>query len=330
MRISFVIPAYNEEHYIGICLDAIVQAIGNRNDVETIVVDNNSSDRTTALVAHYPNVTLLREPRRGANRARQTGFEASRGDLVAFIDADTKIPADWIDRVEQKFMSDPKLVCLSGPFIYYDLPKNVAVLVKIFYRIAYVIYLFNSFIIRKTSVVQGGTEMVRRTALEKIGGHNIDLTFYGDDTDLAMRLNKVGKVRFSFDFAVPSSGRRLAKEGAFTMGARYGINYFWIVLFNRPFTLTSKEIRPKEGELIYRPENKKREWLFAGIVIAIIIVIVSGIGYGAYQIAQSSVIATIDFVKIQSETKAEAQTLKDNIIELSHQTKNMLKESREQ
>ena len=61
MKISFIIPAYNEEHYVGPCLDAIFKAIGNRTDTEIIVVDNNSNDGTEAVAKRYPGVTVVRE-----------------------------------------------------------------------------------------------------------------------------------------------------------------------------------------------------------------------------------------------------------------------------
>jgi glycosyltransferase involved in cell wall biosynthesis len=286
MRVSFVIPAYNEEHYIATCLDAITRAIdatasvNKKDDYEIIVVDNNSTDGTDAVVARYPNVTLLREPQRGANRARETGFEASHGELIACLDADTEIAPEWLPRVEQEFAHDKDLVCLSGPFIYYDLPFFTRVLVKLFYGLSYVVYIINDFILRKTSVIQGGTEVVRHDALKKIGGHNVDLTFYGDDADLARRLNKVGKVRFSFRFAVRSSGRRLAKEGTFTMGVRYGLNYFWITIFNQPFTMTSKEARFSDGKSGNSfAENRTRDFAIGAGALACLLLLTVAIAY---------------------------------------------------
>jgi glycosyltransferase involved in cell wall biosynthesis len=291
MKISFVIPAYNEEGYINLCLEALVHEIAaeeahgdNANivgDYEIIVVDNNSNDRTCAIVEEYavkyPFISLIHEPRRGANSAREAGFAVSKGDLVAFLDADTKLMPGWIARARRAFKEDPNLVCISGPFIYYDLPFIVRMLVWFFYGMSYVVYVVNNFLIRNTSVIQGGTEIVRRKALAKIGGHDVSLTFYGDDADLARRLSKVGKVRFSFAFAMRSSGRRLAKEGPMTMGFRYALNYFWVTLFNKPFTMTSKEVRFEGDKTVYRPESKTRELLsaaafvafFAGVVVLI-------------------------------------------------------------
>jgi glycosyltransferase involved in cell wall biosynthesis len=282
MKISFIIPAYNEEHYLDICLTALSRVVEGR-DVEIIVVDNNSKDRTAAVAEAHKGVTLLHEPRMGANRARQTGFEASHGDFIAFLDADTKIGPGWIEYAEKEFAANPNLVCLSGPFLYYDLPWLIRKLVKGFYSISYVVYLINNFILRKASVIQGGNYIVRRKAFEKISGLNTDLTFYGDDADLAMRLNKVGLVKFSFRFPIPCSGRRLAKEGAFTMGLRYGLNYFWIVLFKRPFTHTMKEVRLKEHtEEIYSPENKGKEFVIAASVVVIFLAAVGIVVYAIY------------------------------------------------
>jgi glycosyltransferase involved in cell wall biosynthesis len=281
MKLSFIIPAYNESAYINNCLDAILRETRGRDDCEIIVVDNGSTDGTDMVVARHEDIILIREPRRGANRARQTGFEASHGDLVAFLDSDTEIPKGWVKRVEREFAKDKDLVCLSGPFIYYDLPLTVRALVKVFYFISYIVYVITDFVLGKTSVIQGGTEVVRREALQAAGGHNVDLTFYGDDADLAMRLLKEGKVRFSFAFAVPSSGRRLAKEGAFTMGLRYGLNYFWILFFNKPFTPKAKEVKfvGSEKDSVYGPENALKEWVTAAAVTIVLLFIIAAAIY---------------------------------------------------
>ena len=247
---------------------------------EVIVVDNNSNDQTCEIVTReYPGVRLIHEPRRGANRAREAGFMASKGALVAFLDADTELGKGWLDRAERAFADDPHLVCLSGPFIYYDLPLGIRLLVKLFYGASYLVYLVNNFIFHNTSVIQGGTEIVRRDALQKIGGHDVSLTFYGDDADLARRLSKVGEVRFSFAFAMRSSGRRLAKEGTFTMGWRYAMNYFWITLFNKPFTMTSTEVRFKDKLTMYRQEHRKKEWAIALGTIVLAFAVVEALIY---------------------------------------------------
>jgi len=267
MKLSFVIPAYNEEEYIGECLEAITaQRQGLPYDVEVIVVNNNSTDRTEDVVRRYPGVRIVEEKTKGLVPAREAGFKAATGDLIANVDSDTRIPRGWIRRVMEEFEHDPKLVALSGPFIYYDAPWSVRFFTRFFY---YVSYVLNTLAPWFFPVLQGGNFVVRKSALEKIGGYRTDLNFYGEDTDVAKRMNKVGKVKFTFKLPTKSSGRRLAKEGGLTIGLRYTMNYFWIIFFNRPFTKKSDDIRLKNGSaVVYAPENRLKEWLIGtGIVL---------------------------------------------------------------
>jgi GT2 family glycosyltransferase len=92
-------------------------------------------------------------------------------------------------------------------------------------------------------MVQGGNFVLRRDALEKIGGFNTAIAFYGEDTDIARRLNAVGKVKFTFDLKMFSSARRLKQEGMLTIAARYTMNYLWTTFRKKPFTEDYIDIR---------------------------------------------------------------------------------------
>jgi GT2 family glycosyltransferase len=92
-------------------------------------------------------------------------------------------------------------------------------------------------------MVQGGNFVLRREALESIGGFNTGIAFYGEDTDIARRLRPVGQVRFTFALRMFSSARRLKKEGMVTIAARYTINYLWTTFRKRPFTEEYIDIR---------------------------------------------------------------------------------------
>jgi glycosyltransferase involved in cell wall biosynthesis len=249
MKLSFVIPAYNEEHYIGDCLDSILRQKNEAKcEVEVVVVNNASTDGTAAVAGSYPHVKLVNEPHKGIVWARRAGFAASTGDLIAQVDADSRLTPGWIDKVATAFGKDEKLVALSGPYLYYDLSLMKRFWVWVFYVPTYVSYLVNRFVLRTGSVVLGGNCVVRRDALEKIGGYDTSIEFYGEDTDIARRMSKVGKVVFTFRLPMYTSGRRLAKEGTFTTGLRYALNYFWIILFKKPFTKEYADFRPKKKE----------------------------------------------------------------------------------
>ncbi len=285
MKLSFVIPAYNEEEYIGECLEAIVAQKKNLPyDIEIIVVNNNSTDRTEEVVRHFPEVKLVEEKEKGLVPARRAGFHAATGDLVANVDADTRIPRGWIRSVMEEFERDPKLVALSGPFIYYDAPLKVRFFTRIFYCVSLALNTLAPWLF---PVVQGGNFVIRKDAFAKIGGYRRDLNFYGEDADVARRMNKVGKVKFTFRLPTKSSGRRLAKEGGLTTALRYTMNYFWIIFFAKPFTKTSKDVRlAANAEAVYAPENRLREWLIGTAVVLVLLALASSVVYLIYRLAQ--------------------------------------------
>lgn len=236
--ISFVIPAYNEEKVLRECLDSVMEQAGKSvYATEVIVVNNASSDRTREIASSFSDVVVVDEPKKGLVNARLAGFLASRGDLIANIDADTKLTPGWLEEVIRRFEKDPRLVALSGPLIYHDLGLHHRVLVKIFYCFVFLTYIFTRFVLRISSMLQGGNFVVRRWALEAIGGYdNARFDFYGEDADLARRLHTVGPVKFTFSLPIYSSGRRLAKEGIVIVGIRYSLNYFSTIFLRKPIT----------------------------------------------------------------------------------------------
>jgi glycosyltransferase involved in cell wall biosynthesis len=262
MRLSFVVPAYNEEAYLPACLESILNQIdlatsGLAADAcEIIVVNNASTDRTREVALRYPGVTVVDEPRKGLTFARQAGFAASTGDLIANVDADSRLTPGWVAKVLTTFAeaeaarppAPRPLAAFSGPLVYYDLTPQQRRLVHIFYMTAWTTYAINRYILRIGSMVQGGNFVVSRASLEAIGGFNTAISFYGEDTDIARRLNDVGEVRFTFDLKMSSSARRLKSEGMVTMAARYSINYLWTTFFKRPFTDKYLDIR--EGQAL--------------------------------------------------------------------------------
>jgi cellulose synthase/poly-beta-1,6-N-acetylglucosamine synthase-like glycosyltransferase len=242
--ISFVVPAYNEEKHLARTLTAIFAELERTGrQAEVIVVNNASTDGTGALAASFPGVIVVDEPEKGLVQARRAGFMRATGDLIANVDADTIVTKGWLERVLAEFRAHPRLVALSGPYIYYDLSKAKRIAVRVFYCMGYVFYILNRFVFRVGSLLQGGNFVVRRTALVEIGGYNPTFSFYGEDTDLARRLHAVGGVKFTFRLPALSSGRRLAGEGLVKIGTRYTMNFVWATFFHKPFTDVWLDIR---------------------------------------------------------------------------------------
>ena len=245
-QLAFVIPAYNEEALIGPCLDSVLREIKRSGvDTEVVVVNNASVDRTGEIARGYAGVKVVDEPKKGLVNARHAGFEASTAEIVANIDSDTMLPEGWITTVMREFAADPRLVGLSGPFIYYDLSPWNRFLVRLFYGLTWLMHNFSQHVLKVGAVIQGGNFVFTRTAWLKAGGYDRTIAFYGEDTDVAVRLSRVGKVKWTFRLPMLTSGRRLAKEGVFRTAGTYVLNYFWVTFRGRPATREYTDIRPK-------------------------------------------------------------------------------------
>jgi cellulose synthase/poly-beta-1,6-N-acetylglucosamine synthase-like glycosyltransferase len=245
-QLSFVIPAYNEEALIGTCLDSVLAEIRRSGiDAEVVVVNNASVDRTGEIARGFAGVKVVDESKKGLVNARHAGFENSTGALVANIDSDTIVPEGWLTTVVREFSADPTLVCLSGPYVYYDMSLWNRFLIRLFYILTWLIYVLNHYVLRVGSVVQGGNFVFRRDAWLKAGGFDTSIAFFGEDTDVAVRLSKVGKVKWTWGLPMKTSGRRLEKEGVFKTAGTYTLNFFWVTFRGRPATVDYTDVRPK-------------------------------------------------------------------------------------
>ncbi|HEY4200126.1 MAG TPA: glycosyltransferase family 2 protein [Devosiaceae bacterium] len=245
-KLAFVIPAYNEQALIGQCLESVIKEVtraGATADVDIVVVNNASTDRTREIALSYPGVRVVDEDKKGLVNARHAGFEATTAELVANIDSDTMVPPGWVTTVFNEFGANPSLVALSGPYIYYDLSRWNQFLVRLFYYVSYFVYLLAK-LFKIGSMIQGGNFIIKRSAWLQAGGYDRTIDFYGEDTDVAVRMSKVGPVKWTFYLPMLTSGRRLEKEGVFKTAGTYVLNFFWVTFVGRPKTREYTDIRP--------------------------------------------------------------------------------------
>jgi glycosyltransferase involved in cell wall biosynthesis len=205
MFISVVIPAHNEERYLGACLEALERQTYPRSSFEVIVVDDASTD-ATADIARQFGARVVHEPTASIGRARQRGAQVARGEILASTDADTIVPPDWLERIALSFQRDSQLGAVFGPFRYHD---GTA-----FERI-FLWYLNLGLMMALQalgrSCFSGANYAVRRQAFWRAGGHNVYLPA-GEDIDLSWRLAGVTKVAFDRGLVVSTSARR-RREG---------------------------------------------------------------------------------------------------------------------
>lgn len=203
MSISVVIPAYNEERLLPMCLSALRSQEDSSDEI--IVVDNNSSD-ATAEIARQFGVTVVHEPRQGIVFARDTGFNAATGDIIARCDADSVPPSSWVKDIRRLF-ADQSVDATTGSFLFSDLRYGEAIkklrLFSAYIRATRAIYGHNPLF--------GGNMALRRSAwLSVREGLCADETKVHEDLDLAIHLNDSGAtIRYEEALVMPTSARRL-------------------------------------------------------------------------------------------------------------------------
>ncbi len=226
MKISIVIPVYNEADSLGACLEAIARQTLKPHEV--IVVDNNSTDNTPDIAESYDFVTLLREPRQGVAHARARGFDAAHGDIIARIDSDSILPTDWLESVREVF-ADESIDASSGVALYY----NVAAAwlfnaIDLFFRRRL------SWQLKDRVYLWGANMAIRRDAWHRVKSTLCECAGMHEDYDIAIHLQELGgKVTFDERLRASVSSRRI------DAGYLDFMRYVWV----RPKTYAKHGIR---------------------------------------------------------------------------------------
>lgn len=256
-RFSVVVPAHNEADGLATTLEAL-RAQDVDAAYEVVVVDNASSD-ATADVARAYGARVVPEPRRGVCRARQTGVEAARGEVVASTDADTVPPADWLRRLDATLRDDPTLVAVAGPCRYVDPPWWAAVFPPAFFVLVDRLHARTGRLLYLTAT---------NVAFRRVGfpGYDVRLTQGGDEVDLRRRLQAWGPVAWDGRNVVRTSSRRmdfgLAHTVVVSFGYHYGLNYALGRLLPQPPLGPAPAIRAGQAVTARR---WRRAWRLVGL-----------------------------------------------------------------
>jgi glycosyltransferase involved in cell wall biosynthesis len=212
MKISIVIPVYNEAARLGACLSAI--ASQDTLPYEVIVVDNNSTDETAAIAAAFGFVKVLREPKQGVVHARNLGFDAASGDIIGRIDADTLLPAGWTDQVAAIF-EDDSISAVSGAPHYYDFAlSGLADSIDFYMRARLARKL------QDTNFLWGANMAVRRRDWQAARPLLCDQARMHEDFDLGLHLQELGlRVTYDDTLLAGVSSRRI--DSGFISYVRY-------------------------------------------------------------------------------------------------------------
>lgn len=237
MKASIVIPAHNEAGYIARTLEAALNQDFD-GPYEVIVVDNASVDSTGDIARRFP-VTVIREDRKGLLHAREAGRRAARGEIIVQLDADSIPDRDWLHK-GLAYFDDPRVVCVSGSYFYYDGKWS-------FRWASYggqMVFFWGTHLLLSPlglgCIGTGGNMFIRASALEQIGGYDTGIEFYGEDTDTARRLMSRGKVLYCPSLYVNSSARRFKNMGVAKVLTLYTLHWFSILIHKRPYEARKK------------------------------------------------------------------------------------------
>jgi glycosyltransferase involved in cell wall biosynthesis len=226
MKISVIIPAFNEEKYLDKTLEAILAQ--DHPDFEVIVVDNGSTDRTSEIAGSFAKVKVLHESRRGTMWACERGLKEANGEIIVRMDADCVPHRDWLSMGAVHFL-DEKTVAVTGPYDYFDGGSFSRYLSLYFQK--YIYRLTNSILqlFRIGAVMIGGNSFMRAVSINAVGGFDTRFIFYGDDTDTAKNLSKLGRVVFDPNLIIPTSARRFKREGFMKIQIKYLFNFIKVI-----------------------------------------------------------------------------------------------------
>jgi cellulose synthase/poly-beta-1,6-N-acetylglucosamine synthase-like glycosyltransferase len=189
--LTVIIPAYNEEKWIGHCIEAVLEA--DYPSKEVIVVDDGSTDNTYEVASRYASrgVTVLRKPNGGKASALNYGLLFATGEVVVCIDADSIIGRETLKNIVEPFM-DPHVVGVAGNVKVVNqvnwLTKNQALE-----------YLTQLNIIRRATSFFGAVQVMpgplaafRRQQAIQVGRY--DRETLTEDFDITVKLQKAGGV----------------------------------------------------------------------------------------------------------------------------------------
>ncbi len=203
MRISVVVPTYNEAQGIQEFLAQFRGQSLPRGEFELIIVDGGSTDGTVDLATKMAD-RVITQTSKGIGGARNDGVAMARADLIATTDADCRVPDGWLENIVEDF-DDRDVVAVCGPDGPFDgglKARAIFFFVRAIIRVAATAGVYGT----------GGTNSAfRRAPFLAIGGYR-GLP-HSDDIDLGARIRARGRIRFDPRLFVRLSVRRLEKQG---------------------------------------------------------------------------------------------------------------------
>ena len=181
MKFSIIIPAHNEERLIPHCLSSIVEAarVIDEDDVEIIVVLNRCTDATEEIARRFGAV-IVTEQAKNLSRIRNAGVNASTGDVIVTMDADSRMKGNMLLEIRKNIL---KGNCIGGGALILPERISAGIFLTFLVYIAPVLVRYG---------ISFGLFWCRRETFQELNGFNENL-LTAEDIDFAIRLKNHGK-----------------------------------------------------------------------------------------------------------------------------------------
>lgn len=263
-KVSIIIVSYNVQSFLELCLDAVTRAILTV-PAEIIVVDNNSSDESCAMVtARFKEVRLIaNKENAGFSKANNQGVAIAKGEYIHFLNPDTVVPEDFYEKTIS-FLDQRQDVGCLGPMLLdgrgqyaYDSKKSFPSFWTSVYKVTGLSKLFprsttfNRYYAAQVKedetaevdILSGCCLLVRKSAMDRAGGSFDESYFmYCEDVDLCHRVQQAGYKNYYFP---QTSIIHYKGESTRKLSARY------IKIFYDAHALFVKKYYPKRLGAIY-------------------------------------------------------------------------------
>ena len=219
--VSVIIPAKDEERCILTALESLKKQTCKNSEI--IVKDGGSTDRTVEIARRYTdNVISCKDVSVG--QARNQGAEKASGNILVFMDADSELPSDTLEKLEKRFERDNPSLLIPRYVPKKEILENNGKLIQFPRPLNMHWSKIENFLTAKLMRYAAGMCMAcDKASFEKVGGFDEKLRVC-EDQDISYRLRKVGRVIYDGGIVAYFSLRRYAKLGLFRTICNYSIN----------------------------------------------------------------------------------------------------------
>ena len=247
MQLSVVILNYNVRYFLEQCVLSVEKAL-QQIDGEIIVVDNNSSDDSCAMMkSRFPKVTLIESKENsGFPRGNNIGVTQAKGDYLCILNPDTVVAEDTFTKMLAFAQSKTdfgiagcKLIDGTGKFLPESkrgIPTPFVAFTKIagLYKLSrffgkYYASHLTEHQTGKVDILVGAFMLMKRQTYLEVGGFDEDCFMYSDDIDLSYTVLKSGKLNYYFSetTVIHYKGESTVRDGLYMKRFRQAMDFFY-------------------------------------------------------------------------------------------------------